>query len=525
MITVAQAMVQCLEANDVSTLFGIPGATICPFFDALVDSKIKTIVTRHEQGAGHMASGYARATNKVGVCVATSGPGALNVLTAVATAYMDSIPLVVITGQVSSEVLGRDVFQEADITGAAEPFVKHSYLVKNKDEAQRIIYEAFHIANTGRKGAVLIDIPVDIQQELVEPYNNNSMSIRSYNPNLKGHMGQIKKLISAIESSKKPLICVGGGVISSQAETVLQEFSHKCGIPMVTTMMGISAVSPSDNLHIGMVGMYGHDVANQAVNESDLLILAGARVGDRAIMSPIGLSEHTTIAHLDIDPAEIGKNITTHIPIVGDIKDILTEVLSRVSPSDKSALCDKFKQPQLPADTALSQQNVVRTLMKKLPQNSIIISDVGKFQLYVAREYNLKNGRFFTSGGMGTMGYALPASIGASIGNADRPIICIAGDGGFQMSLPELSTLVEQNATVKIIVLNNSSLGLVKELQSKAYNNRYIAVDFSHNPDFVALAMAYGIKSSSVETLVDIETSVDEMLAYNGSYILEIKLI
>lgn len=525
MISVAEMMVQSLKLNAVSVLFGIPGATICPFFDALNNSGIDIVVARHEQGAGHMASGYARASGKVGVCVATSGPGALNLLTAVATAYMDSIPLVVITGQVSSEVLGRDVFQEADITGAAEPFVKHSYLINNKNDVARVFQEAFLIANTGRKGPVLIDIPVDIQRELVVLNTTTAVSIRSYNPNVKGHMGQIKKLITAIENSQKPLICVGGGVISSGSKAVLNGLSHMCGIPTVTTMMGVSAVSPSDALFIGMVGMYGHDMANKAVNDADLLILAGARVGDRAIMSPIGLSSHTTIAHLDIDPAEIGKNITTHIPIVGDVKDILQQVVSRIKPSDKSYLHQTYKAVKTEITPVLSQKNVVRTLMNKLPANSIVVSDVGKFQLYVAREYSLAIGQFFTSGGMGTMGYALPAAIGATLGNPDCPVICIAGDGGLQMSLPELATLVEQKAKVKIIVLNNRSLGLVRELQDRDYGGRHTGVDFSHNPDFVALSNAYGIKAAAINSLNEISNAIDDMLAFDGAYLLEVKLL
>lgn len=525
-MTVANAMVKCLELEGITTVFGIPGATICPFYDALYDSKIECVLVRHEQSAGHCANGYARLANKPSVCIGTSGPGALNLLTAVATAYMDSIPMVVITGQVGSEQLGRDVFQEADITGAAEPFIKHSYLIKSAAEVQTAIKNAFHIASTGRQGPVIIDIPVDIQLETVEFFYPKEVELKGYNPNFKGHMGQTKKLIAAINTAKKPLICVGGGVFSANATAVLLKLIDKCKIPVVSTMMGISAVSPTNQLYIGMVGMYGHRGANLAVNEADLLILIGARVGDRAIMSPIGLSENTIIAHLDIDPAEIGKNIKTDIPIVGDAKDILTELLNRLHIMDKSSLAvtHKFSQEHNYTGDYIDPSMLISMLMDRLPSNAIIVADVGQNQLYSAKGYNICHGRFLTSGGMGTMGYALPASIGAGIYDKTLPIICICGDGGFQMSLPELATLAEVNATVKIVLLNNNSLGLVKELQQKQYHGREISVDFSHNPDFTKLCSAYGIGSRKVTLKSELDEALTELIHSTSSFLLECEI-
>lgn len=522
MITVAEAMVACLEHEGITTIFGIPGATICPFYDALYDSNITHILTRHEQSAGHSANGYARVTGKPAVCVATSGPGALNLITAIATAYMDSIPLVVITGQVSSEQLGRDVFQEADITGSAEPFVKHSYLIKSALEVQSVIKNAFHIASTGRQGPVIIDIPVDIQQELVSFNYPETTSIRSYNPNTHGHMGQIKKLIAAINSANTPLLCVGGGIFSANAEDALLQLVNKCKIPVVSTMMGIGAISPCHELYLGMVGMYGDNNANRAVNTADLLILVGARVGDRAIMSPIGLSQNTTIAHLDIDPAEIGKNIITDIPIVGDADDILMELYTRLAKMDKSGLTVSFKKQLFETTIEFNETTILQAVMKACSYDAIVVADVGQNQLYAAKNYKIKNGRFLTSGGMGTMGYALPAAIGASLACKDRLVLCICGDGGFQMSMMELATIAENNVNVKILVLNNNSLGLVKELQQKKYNGREIAVEFTKNPSFKEIASAYGIKAKTITSMRGIDKVITEFLDGERPYLLEV---
>lgn len=521
MITVAKAMVKWLELLDVDVIFGLPGATICPFYDALFGSKIKHILVRHEQSAAHAASGYARVAGRTAVCVATSGPGALNLLTGIATAYMDSIPLVIITGQVSSEQLGRDVFQEADITGAAEPFVKHSYLVSCADEVQTVIQNAFHIASTGRKGPVLIDIPVDIQQQLIEFSQAHDPHIRSYNPNTHGHLGQIKRLVTAISCATNPLFCVGGGVFSANAQGELLALIEKCKIPVVSTMMGLGVISPQNPQNLGMVGLYGQNGANIAVSEADLLILVGARVGDRAIMSPIGLSKTTTIAHLDIDPAEIGKNIKTNIPIVGDAKDILTELAARITTMDKSNSRVRAAQDA----PCLLEEFFMERLMSLLPQNTVVACDVGQNQLLAARFYSVENGRFLTSGGMGTMGYALPCALGAGL--VSETVLCICGDGGFQMSMMELGTAVElaqagNTAPLKLVVINNNSLGLVHELQKNKYNSRFVGVDFSGNPDFISLAGSYGMESCRVTNADEIDTGIDRLLGAKEPFLLEV---
>lgn len=524
-ITVAQAMVACLEAEGVSVMFGIPGATICPFYDALYDSNITHRLVRHEQSAGHAASGYARMSGKVGVCVATSGPGALNLLTAVATAYMDSIPLVVITGQVSSEQLGRDVFQEADITGSAAPFVKHSYLIKSAAEIPTAFKQAFHIANTGRRGPVLIDVPVDIQREQIEFAYPEGVYIRSYNPNVHGHMGQIKKLIAAITAAERPLICAGGGIFAAGAESVLLELIEHCRLPLVTTMMGLGAVEPAHPLNLGMVGMYGNKNANLAVNGADLLILVGARVGDRAIMSPIGLSYDTVIAHLDIDPAEIGKNIKTDIPIVGDAHGILTELASRLPEMDCSALCKRYPRESVAVtDSGFTAKSAIEMLLSSLPSDTAITADVGQNQLYAAQAYSTSRltGRFFTSGGMGTMGYALPAAIGAALAKPGTAVVSICGDGGVQMSIMELATLAETGLPVKLVVINNGGLGLVRELQQRQYHGREIAVTYECSPHFAELAHAYGIESAGVHDADSCKTAIAQMLSTDRPFLLEV---
>lgn len=517
----AEAMVKCLESEHITTVFGLPGATICPFYDALYHSNIRHILVRHEQNAGHAASGYARMTGKPAVCIATSGPGALNLITAIATAYMDSIPLIVITGQVPSEQLGRDVFQEADITGSAEPFVKHSYLVKQAQDIPRIFKEAFHIASTGRQGPVLIDIPVDIQSEDIVFSYPETIQIRSYSPNTNGHMGQIKKVIAALKKAKRPLLCAGGGIFSSNAQAVLLKLSQKAKIPIVTTMMGLSAVSPNYELYFGMIGMYGSRFANQAMNEADLIILIGARVGDRAIMSPMGLSEHTTIVHIDIDPAEVGKNMETHIPLVGDANNILSILLTLVEEQavawkQRSALSIPTKQSDM-----ISPCCLLHELMRQAKKDACIVADVGQNQIWSARAYAVEQGRFLTSGGMGTMGYSLPCAIGAYLAEPQRQVIAICGDGAFQMAMAELATISANDLNIKLLILNNQSLGLVKELQDKQYQGHEFAVSLNGNPNFAALASAYGIQAKRITSSAEISSAITEFLSTEKSYILE----
>ena len=394
-----------LELEGVEVLFGYPGAAICPFYDALIDSKIHHILTRHEQGAAHAASGYARASGKVGVCVVTSGPGSTNIITGIATAYMDSIPVVAITGQVSSELIGRDVFQEADITGAVMPFVKHSYLVKNAKDLPRIIKEAFYIASTGRPGPVVIDIPVDIQNDEIKFEYPKSVDIRGYKPNVKGHSLQIKKVAEAIKKSKKPLICAGGGVLRSGATRELLELAEKCRIPVTPTLMGIGVLPSTHELNLGMLGSHGVYTANYATNNADLLIILGARVGDRAMSKPNQIAKKAKIVHIDIDPAEIGKNIEVSIPVVGDLKQILKELNEVVNKGETEEWLEELKRKKaehaLKIDLNESQDYVnpkylLTVLSQIADENTIVTTEVGQNQIWVANYFGVKKtGNFY----------------------------------------------------------------------------------------------------------------------------------
>lgn len=525
MITAANAIVKCLEQEDIKVVFGYPGAAICPFYDALSKSLIKHVLVRHEQNAGHAASGYARISKKPAVCIATSGPGALNLITAIATAYMDSIPLIVITGQVSSDMLGRDVFQEADITGSAEPFVKHSYLIKNANDIPNVFKEAFHIAGTGRQGPVLIDIPLDIQKEMINFNYPETIDIRSYKPNIQGNVGQIKRVIKALENAKYPLICAGGGVFSADASKELLSLSKKTNIPIVTTMMGISSISPNYDLNLGMIGMHGEECANKAMNKSDVLLLIGARVGDRAIMSPMGLCKSTTIVHIDIDPAEIGKNMDTDIPLVGDAKIILSQIVDAAIDIHFENWTNEIKTVKINEtvniNSNLNPKDIISSLCNKAPKDTVIVADVGQNQIWSARGYKIDNGRFLTSGGMGTMGYSIPAAVGAKLADETRQVIAICGDGSFQMQMMELATIAQNKLPIKIILMNNSCLGMVREVQDLKYNGNETQVCLDGNPAFADLAKAYSIKSKKIDNNNDIDSAIDELLNCKESFLLE----
>ena len=463
-MTVAEAMVRCLEAEGVTTIFGYPGATICPFYDALSRTAIRHILVRTEQNAGHAANGYARMTGKPGVCVVTSGPGATNLITGISTAYMDSIPLVVITGQVVSSLLGSDVFQEVDITGSVEAFIKHSYLVKDPSQIGRILKEAFYIAGSGRPGPVLIDIPMDVQKMQVDFTYPEKVSIRSYKPSFRGHIGQINKAAAAIAKAKKPLIVAGGGIFISGAEEALRDFVHKTKIPAVNTLMGIGALNADDPLRMGMIGMHGLPPANYAVSQADVLILCGARVADRTIPNPAALSKRKTIIHMDVDPAEIGKNIGVDIPVVGDINMILQQLTEAACENEAGphidgsgweewlAELDGQKKAYRPdyreRKGYVNPKLFMHALMEKLPEDAIVVADVGQNQMWAANEYSVTHGRFLTSGGMGTMGYSLPCAIGAKAACPERMAVSVCGDGAFQMCSMELATEVQHRIPV-----------------------------------------------------------------------------
>lgn len=528
-ITGAQALVKALELEDTNIIFGYPGAAICPFYDALLDSKITHILTRHEQGAAHAASGYARVTGKTGVCVVTSGPGATNLITGIATAYSDSIPMVAITGQVSLDLIGRDVFQEVDITGATSPFCKHNYLVKDIKDLPRIIKEAFHIASTGRPGPVLIDVPVDIQTQSLDFSYPKTVDIKGYKPNYKGHPQQIKRIAEAISQAKSPVICAGGGVISSKASDELVKLVEKCGIPVVTTLMAIGTIPGDHPLNLGMLGSHGVYAANYAVDKTDLLILIGARVGDRALGTAGKIAERAKIIHIDIDPAEIGKNVSTTIPVVGDAKLILEELNNTVNCGDTSEwvrtlteIKQKKTRQQSSEGEYINPRLIIGTLSGRLTGDAIMTTEVGQNQIWAANYFVArKPGAFITSGGLGTMGYGLPAAVGAKIGRPESTVIVVGGDGSFQMSMPELGTIKQNELGVKILVFNNSRLGMVREIQKNRYNKRYSQVLLDNNPDFVKLAEAYGFGAERITKNSEIEGALDRFLMDDKAYLLE----
>ena len=525
----ADAIVKCLEKEGVTTLFGYPGVAICPFFNSILNTKIESILVRSEQNAAHAASGYARVTGKVGVCVATSGPGATNLLTGIATAYADSIPLVCITGQVDSKLLGSDVFQEADITGAAESFVKYSYLVKDAADIPRIMKEAFHIASTGRKGPVLIDVPIDIQNRQITGFKYpDSVNMRTYKPTVKGHAVQLKKVAKELEKAKKPVICAGGGVILSGARKELVEFSHRYGIPVVSTMMGISSMPSDDPLYFGMIGNNGTPYANKAMQESDLLIVIGARIADRAVSSPDLVAKDTVLIHIDVDPAEIGKNVGPTIPIVGDIKHIFADLAKDTASCDFTKWVDTLtgykkahKPRKSPRRSYVDPAKFVATLSDMLDDNAVYVADVGQNQMWSCGYYKAKSGRFLTSGGMGTMGYSIPAAIGAKKADSKKQVVAVCGDGSFQMSMNELATMMQHNIPVKIIVFNNGYLGLVREYQHKTYKANYSMVDLSGSPDLSKIAEAYNIPFVRLANNTGMADKIKKFLVQKGAGLME----
>lgn len=527
---VAEAMVKCLEKEGIKVVFGYPGAAICPFYDELTKSDIRHILVKHEQNAGHSANGYARMTNKPGVCIATSGPGALNLITAIATAYMDSIPMIVITGQVSCDQIGRDVFQEADITGSAEPFVKHSYLVKNAKDIPGIFKEAFYIANTGRKGPVLIDVPIDIQESDIDFDYPDIVDIRAYKPTFKGNILQVKKVAAAIAAAERPLICSGGGVFAAEAMDEVAELAEKAQIPIVNTMMGISTVSGDNPLLYGMIGMHGVKPANYAVTRCDLIILIGARVGDRAVKSPNFLAETAKIIHIDIDPAEIGKNIKVNIPIVGDAKQILKDIIKHVDKMKHDEWIAELDNKRKPAEFSKAEEGFINPkefmtmLFDKMPEKSVCVADVGQNQIWTSNHFKVKNGRFLTSGGMGTMGYSVPAAVGAKMADPDRNVVAIFGDGSFQMQFMELATMCQDNIPVKMVLMTNARLGMVRELQTKMYKNNITAVVLNGNPDFIALVKAYGIPAERITDINDANDAIDRMINSDTPYLIECRV-
>ncbi|MFF2089481.1 biosynthetic-type acetolactate synthase large subunit [Paenibacillus sp. NPDC058174] len=531
LLTGSEVLLQCLLLEGTECVFGYPGGNVLYIYDAMVDNPdFKHILTRHEQGAIHAADGYARSTGKVGVCIATSGPGATNLVTGIATAYMDSVPLVIITGNVSTTVMGTDAFQEADIVSMTMPITKHNYSVRDVHDLPRIVHEAFHIANTGRKGPVLIDIPKDVSNHKMQYRPSDNLSIRGYDAAPSADPTEIDQLLQVIAESEKPVIIAGAGVIYSEASTELLEFVNKTKIPVATTLLGLGGFPSGHDLWLGMPGHHGTYTANTAIQNADLILSIGSRFDDRVTMKLDGFAPHAKwIAHIDIDPAEIGKNIKTDIACVGDIKAVLAYANTKAMPSKSSSWInklqhDKSKYPlrYKDSDTELKPQYVLEMIHKTTKGNAIITTDVGQHQMWTAQFYKFNHSRsLVTSGGSGTMGFGFPAAIGAQVGNPDRLVISINGDGGMQMCAQELAICAIHNIPVKIVVINNQVLGMVRQQQELSYESRYSQINLAGSPDFVKLAEAYGVKGLRASNKAEAHSVWQEALETAGPVLVE----
>ncbi len=528
-LTGAQILMEGLLREGVDHIFGYAGATICPAVDALkATPQIRYTLVRTEQNAGHMASGYARVSGKTGVCMVTSGPGATNLITGIATAYLDSVPMVAITGQVPSNLLGRDIFQEVDITGACSAFSKHSYLVKDAARLPQVIKEAFYIASTGRPGPVLIDIPIDIQNQLVEVDFPETISIRGYNPSVRGNEKQIANVVKAINEARQPVIVAGGGVFLADAVPELVRFAEWVKLPVVTTMMGLSILPTDHPLNMGMIGSHGTATANKALAKADLLIMIGTRVADRAILSPGEIQRRMPSIHIDVDPAEIGKNIHPELPLVGNARVILRQLMEReIAPDcgDWLETLQKRRAEELAAELpyrtdSVSPGRLMDGLGRRLEKDAAVCVDVGQNQIWACRHLWLNGCRFLTSGGLGTMGYSLPAAVGVKVADPNRQTVVVCGDGSFQMSMNELSAVITAGMDVKIVLLRNGVLGLVNQIQHTDKYHGPFGVALQGSPDFAAVAAAYGVPSVTARSDGELEGALDRLLATAGPCLL-----
>ena len=540
-MTGSDAIVKCLEKEGVEYVFGYPGVAIAPFFDSILDTDIQTILVRQEQNAAHAASGYARISGRTGVVAVTSGPGATNLITGIATAFADSIPMVCITGQVNSKLLGSDVFQEADISGAVESFVKYSYIIRDAADIPRVFKEAFMIAGTGRKGPVLIDIPIDVQQAAVSKFSYpDEIKMRTYKPTVSGHAVQIKKVISALAKAKRPILCVGGGVHLSGGVKQVRAFAEKFGIPVVSTMMGLSAMPSDHPLYFGMVGNNGQQYGNRAMNEADMIIMVGARVADRSISQPDLITDNKVLVHIDVDPAEIGKNAGPTVPLVGDIQHIFGKFLEQEKAADYSAWVkvlegyrlsgEHTRQKNIKAAIAAADPDgihpaaFIRKLSLEMEKNGVYVADVGQNQMWSCANAWIREGRFLTSGGMGTMGYAVPAAMGAKLADPKRQVVAVCGDGGFQMTMMELATMRQQDIRAKIVVLKNGYLGLVRQYQHFSYKDRYSVVELGDWPDLEKLTQAYGMDFIRVSKGKEADAAIQAFLSDEQSVLMEVDI-
>jgi len=531
-MTGAQMVCESLVKEGVEVIFGFPGGAVLPLFDTLPHyPQLRHILVRHEQGAAHAAEGYARATGRVGVCLATSGPGAANLVTGIANAHLDSVPIIAITGQVARPFIGKDAFQEIDITGITQPITKHNYLVLDVALLPRTFKEAFYLARTGRPGPLLIDIPRDVFIDQAEFHYPSKVDLPGYKPTLQGHPTQIKKAAKFINESQRPLIIAGRGVIISTAYAELKELVEKAQIPVVTTLLGISSFPESHALSYGMIGMHGMAYANFAVNGADLIIAIGMRFDDRATAKVSAFAPHAKIIHIDIDPAEIGKNVRVDVPIVGDAKTILQKLNKQVTPVqhiDWVRQLDDWRREHQSInirDTEqLLPQYVIRQIYEVTRGEAIIVTGVGQNQMWAAQHYWYnKPNSLISSGGLGTMGFELPAALGAKIGRPDETVWCIAGDGGFQMTIQELATIVQEKAAVKIAIMDNSFLGMVRQWQELFYRKRYVATPLS-GPDFVKIAEAYGIPGLRVKRKEEVVPAIQKAMAEPGPFLIDFKI-
>jgi acetolactate synthase-1/2/3 large subunit len=532
-ISGAYAFLEALRCEGVEHVFGYPGGAVLDIFDAIVDAPdIQFILSRHEQGAVHAADGYARASGKVGVCLVTSGPGGTNTVTGIATACMDSIPIVVFSGQVSTNLIGNDAFQEADIVGITRPCTKHNYLIKDVADLPRVIKEAFYIAGTGRPGPVLVDIPKDVMRGLIHFKYPEKVALEGYNPTYRGHMGQIKRIVSTILKSKRAVIYAGGGVILSNSSEELTAFARRMHIPVTTTLMGLGAFTADDPLWLGMLGMHGTYAANMAVTEADCLIAIGARFDDRVTGKTDEFAPKAKIIHIDIDPTSISKNVQVDLPVVGDCKNVLQDMLAdlqdeqgeirelhkNIKPWLERIDTWKTEQPlRYEIGPVTKPQFVIEKINELAPEDAIISTEVGQNQMWTAQFYKFRKPRLFlTSGGLGTMGYGFPAAIGAQVAFPERTVIDIAGDGSIQMNIQELATAVQYKLPVKVMIINNGYLGMVRQWQSLFYKRRYSHTSLVVSPDFVKLAEAYGAHGIRVQEPGDVVDAIREALSIKG---------
>ena len=533
-LTGAQLVCESLIKEGVDTIFGLPGGAILPLYQTLPEySELRHILVRHEQGAAHAADGYARVTGKAGVAWATSGPGATNLITGIATAQMDSVPMVVITGQVSRASIGSDAFQETDTTGISLPVTKHNYLVMDAADIPRIIKEAFHLATTGRPSPVLVDIPKDVFTEEVEYPDGflypESINLPGYKPSLSGNTAQIKRAAKLINQSKKPVILAGHGIIFSGAYKELKDLAEKAQIPVITTLLGISSFPEDHVLSVGMPGMHGVAYASLAIEDADLLIALGMRFDDRITGKPSEFAKTSRKIHVDIDPSEIGKNVPVDVPVVGDVKNVLDKMIEYVESNTHVEWIqhiEKLKSDhpslQIRDTDKLLPQYIIHELSEATKGKAIMVTGVGQHQMWAAQHYMYTEPRsWITSGGSGAMGYEVPGAMGAQVGDPTRVVWSIAGDGGFQMTMSELATLVENNIPVKFAIINNNVLGMVRQWQEFFYNKSYVATTYTHNPDFVKLAEAFGMLGIRVTSKNQVKSSIEEAMAYDGPALID----